>query len=108
MSAISKRLLAMGMVWLLGMTAALAQQNHTQPTSIDLLITAGYDIKHVMFVPMAALKLMGYFRGTAPQVYITLQKGASTAVCSFTATSWENQAPLSLEDKGRCFAYNLK
>jgi hypothetical protein len=100
--------LAVGMVSALGTTVALAQQNQKQAESMLSLITAGYEIKNVYFIPIDAYKPLGYDSSISPQVVITLQKGASTAACSFAANNWVAQNPGTLEDSTLCTAYNLK
>jgi hypothetical protein len=100
--------LAIGMVSVLVTTGALAQQNQKKSESMMSLLTAGYEVKNVVFVPMDAMKPMGYPENTAPQVIVTLQKGASAAACSFAATNWQSQVPVTLENPDLCFAYNFK
>jgi hypothetical protein len=100
--------LAIGMVSVLGTTGVLAQQNQKQTESMLSLITAGYEIKSVYFIPIDALKPLGYDPTVAPQLVITLQKAASTAACTFQANNWGNQNPVTLEDPTLCVAYNFK
>jgi hypothetical protein len=100
--------LAIGMVSVLGTTGVLAQQNQKQSESLLSLITAGYEIKAVYFIPIDALKPLGYDPIPPPQVVVTLQKAASTAACIFQANNWESQNPTTLEDSTLCTAYNFK
>jgi hypothetical protein len=101
--------LAIGMVSVLGATVALAQ-NQKQNVSMLSLITAGYEIKNVVPLPVDAFKLLGWDPATyPPQVVITLQKGASTGVCVLSVVNWVNQEPSTLENaNGLCVGYNVK
>ncbi|HZP19010.1 MAG TPA: hypothetical protein VFB16_02275 [Bauldia sp.] len=82
--------------------SALAQDK----PSFKELIGSGYEIKDVSFVPTDALKPMGYPPDTGAAVLVTLQKGASSAVCGFNASNWSNQAAASLEGTSQCDVYN--
>jgi hypothetical protein len=69
------------------------------------LIASGYEIKDVSFVPQDALKPMGYADDIGAAVLITLQKAASSAVCSFAASNWSAQVASSLEGNSQCDVY---
>jgi hypothetical protein len=81
---------------------ASAQQK-PQP-SFNELIAAGYEIKNVAFVPEYAVKTMGG-EPDHPPLIVTLQKGASTAVCIYNAITWSNQSRASLESTTQCSTY---
>jgi hypothetical protein len=81
---------------------ASAQQK-PKPTFNELL-TAGYEIKNVAFIPEYAVKVMGGDLNN-PLLLVTLQKGASTAVCQYGAFNWSSQSRGSLEGTTQCDTY---
>jgi hypothetical protein len=100
--------LVIGMVSVLGTTAALGQQGQAKTESLSQLISAGYEIKNILLMGTEELKALGYEPTLPPQVLITLQKGASTAACLGAAANWLGQNPSTLENPVLCNAYNLK
>jgi len=84
--------------------ASLAVADDPKP-SFKELIAGGYEIKDVTFVPIDAMKGMGYDDDAAPSVLVTLQKGASSAVCGYSASNWSYQTVASLEGTSQCDVY---
>jgi hypothetical protein len=70
---------------------ALAQEQQ----SFKTIMGKGYEIKTVTFARGEATDNREIF-------VVTLQKEKSVAVCYFSAASWINLSPTSLEDSKRC------
>ncbi len=75
----------------------------TTQTSMDSLLAAGYEIKVVNVLSDAAVKEVYPTGGPYPsQVFITLQKGTSGAVCQMSTVSWVNMQDQMMTDATRC------
>jgi hypothetical protein len=68
------------------------------------LTAAGYEVRAVNLIPSEDREAM-VADGKSPAVFVTLQRGPSTAVCQFGATSWTNLTPGAMELAGRCVLY---
>jgi len=93
----------------LGLAGFIAQPALAQPapTSVqatfDSLVAAGYEIKAVTVMSDATAKEV--FAGetiTTSQMFITLQKGTSVAVCKNATVTWLSLADANLTDATRC------
>jgi hypothetical protein len=96
----------------LGFAAFVAQPAlaQTVPTttqaSFDSILAAGYEIKAVTIMSDAAVKEVYTTGGPYPsQVFITLQKGTSVAVCEMGTANWVNVQAPSMTDATRCFKH---
>jgi hypothetical protein len=76
----------------------------TTPTTFDSLQAAGYEIKAVTVMSDAATKeVFTGQTGLPSQIFITLQKGTtSAAVCEFATISWLNLDSGNMTDTTRC------
>ncbi len=79
----------------------------TAPTnvqvSIDSLLAAGYEVKAVNTMSDAATKEVYTTGGPYPsQIFITLQKGTSVAVCEHATMNWISLADAFMTDATRC------
>ncbi len=73
-----------------------------QLVSFKHLIGTGYEIKNILLIPIdMAERWMGVANAI---VLVTLQKGSSTAACSYHVSNWHAQAPQSLESQS-CGVY---
>jgi hypothetical protein len=87
-----------------GAQPAFAQ---TAPTTVaasfDSLLAAGYEVKAVNVMSDAAIKEV--FAGQpnlTSQVFITLQKGTSVAVCEQATVNWIDLPDAAMTDATRC------
>jgi len=78
----------------LGLANFIAQPAFAQsaPTSVqasyDSLAAAGYEVKAVSIMSDAAIKEVFAGQNLSSQVFVTLQKRKSVAVCEFSTVSW--------------------
>jgi hypothetical protein len=93
----------------LGLASFIVQPALAQPapTSVqatfDSLLAAGYEIKAVTVMSDATAKEV--FPGetiTTSQIFITLQKGTSVAVCKNATAAWLSLADANMTDPTRC------
>ena len=76
----------------------------TTQTSIDSILGAGYEIKAVTVLSDATTKEVYTGQAGLPsQVFITLQKGTSVAVCEGASSSWIWLSDAQMTDATRCF-----
>jgi len=84
---------------------ALAQPAPTSAqATFDSLLAAGYEIKAVTVMSDATAKEV--FPGetiTTSQMFVTLQKGTSVAVCKNATVTWLTLADVNLTDPTRCY-----
>jgi hypothetical protein len=84
---------------------ALAQPALTSAqATFDSLLAAGYEIKAVTVMSDATAKEV--FPGetiTTSQMFVTLQKGTSVAVCKNATVTWLTLADVNLTDPTRCY-----
>jgi hypothetical protein len=96
--------LALGLAGFM-MQAALAQPAPTSAqATFDSLLAAGYEIKAVTVMSDATAKEV--FPGetiTTSQMFVTLQKGTSVAVCKNATVTWLTLADVNLTDPTRCY-----
>jgi hypothetical protein len=94
----------------LGLAGFIAQPALAQPapTSVqatfDSLLAAGYEIKAITVMSDATAKEV--FPGetiTTSQMFITLQKGTSVAVCKNATVTWLTLADINMTDATRCY-----
>jgi len=75
----------------------------TAQAAADGLLAAGYEIKAVSTLSDAAIKEIYPTGGPYPsQVFITLQKGTSVAVCEMSTISWISLEDALMKDTTRC------
>jgi hypothetical protein len=87
--------------------AQTATTNAPTPTTAsataDSLLAAGYVIRTVTTLSDAAIKEVFTTGGPFPsQVFITLQKGTSVAVCEMATISWISVDSGNMTDATRC------
>jgi hypothetical protein len=84
--------------------ATLAQ---TAPTSsqasVDSIMAQGYEIKAVTVLSDAAAKEVFGAAPSTSQIFITLQKGTSIAVCENATSTWLSLCDAQMTDATRCF-----
>ena len=81
-----------------------ANKSATTQTSIDSILGAGYEIKAVTVMSDATTKEVYTGQAGLPsQVFITLQKGTSVAVCEGASSSWIWLSDAQMTDATRCF-----
>ncbi len=85
--------------------AQTAPSTATAPTTasatMDSLLASGYEVSAVNTLSDAAIKEV--FTSQVPsQVFITLQKGTSVAVCEMATVSWLNVQDQLMTDATRC------
>ena len=95
---------------LLGLAALNAQPAlaQTRPTTvqatIDSLLAAGYEIKAVNLMSDAAIReVFPTADNPGSQLFITLQKGTSVAVCENATSTWLSLSDSQMTDSTRCF-----
>ena len=71
-------------------------------TSLNQLLAAGYQVRAVNVLSDPVRQEIYKSTTVAPQVMVTLQKGASVAVCVAAAVNWMNQATVTRENKALC------
>jgi hypothetical protein len=99
-----RALMFLGFAGLIAQPAlAQAAPNSVQAT-IDSLLAAGYEVKAVNMMSDAAVKEV-FPTANAPgsQLFITLQKGTSVAVCEDATSTWLNLADAQMTDATRCW-----
>ena len=83
--------------------ASTATAPTTTQVSVDSLQAAGYEIKVVNVMSDAAVKEVFPTGGPYPsQVFITLQKGTSVAVCEMPTANWVLLDNGMMTDATRC------
>jgi hypothetical protein len=79
----------------------------TGPTSsqasIDGIMAQGYEIKAVTVLSDAAAKEVFGSAPSTSQIFITLQKGTSIAVCENATSTWLSLSDAQMTDATRCF-----
>lgn len=79
----------------------------TGPTSsqasIDSIMAQGYEIKAVTVLSDAAAKEVFGSAPSTSQIFITLQKGTSIAVCENATSTWLSLSDAQMSDATRCF-----
>jgi hypothetical protein len=76
----------------------------TTQVSFDSILAAGYEIKAVTVMSDAATKeVFPSQTGLASQIFITLQKGTSVAVCENATSTWISLSSAQMTDATRCF-----
>jgi|ERR1700691_1047551 hypothetical protein len=87
--------------------AQTASTNAASPTSvqmpIDSLLAIGYEVKAVTVMSDAATKEVFAGQTLSSQVFVTLQKGSSVAVCELATATWISLADSSMKDTTRCW-----
>jgi hypothetical protein len=74
----------------------------TAPATFDSLLASGYEVKAVSVMSDAAIKEVFAGQTLNSQVFITLQKGNSIAVCEVSTSSWINLSDATMTDATRC------
>ena len=70
---------------------------------VDSIPAAGYEIKAVATLSDAAIKEVFPTGGPFPsQVFVTLQKGTSVAVCEMATINWISLDSGNMTDASRC------
>ena len=87
--------------------AQTAATNTPTPTSTattaDSLLAAGYVVRTVTTLSDAAIKEVFTTGGPFPsQVFVTLQKGTSVAVCEMATINWISLDSGNMTDASRC------
>jgi hypothetical protein len=86
--------------------SASAQTTPTSTTSLssmDSLLQAGYEIKAIDYIPVAQTKeIFGANVADTTITLVTLQKGASVAVCTIDSAGWATLADASMTDPNAC------
>ena len=74
-----------------------------KPTvSLESLLSGGYEVKLVTDVSPDEQKVIWPNDTVSPYIMVTLQKGASLAVCAMTMASWLNLSDATLNNAGMC------
>jgi hypothetical protein len=82
-------------------TPSTAPALTTTQVSVDSLLASGYEVKAVSVLSDAAIKEV--FPTVVPsQVFVTLQKGTSVAVCVMSTGSWIIRDAI-MTDATRCY-----
>src|ERR1700691_3068394 len=86
--------------------AQTASTNAASPTSvqmpIDSLLAIGYEVKAVTVMSDAATKEVFTGQTLSSQVFVTLQKGTSVAVCEVATVTLINLPDAGMKDASRC------
>jgi hypothetical protein len=75
----------------------------TTQATFDGVLAAGYEIKAVTVLSDTASKEVFGQAVTASQIFITLQKGTSVAVCENATSTWLSLADAQMTDATRCY-----
>lgn len=82
-----------------------ASANPASPTtSVKDLLSKGYEVKNVVFIPDFAQKAF-QIPADLPVVMITMQAGPSVAVCQLNGMSWNNLNVGSMDLATQCSVY---
>ena len=83
-------LILISLASMLSQPASAQTKPVSAPAALDSLLQLGYEIKDVSFIPLAqANEIFGTNAPkTASQTLVTLQKGASVAVCTIPSGGW--------------------
>jgi len=72
--------------------------------SYAALTAAGYEVRAVNLIPVEDRQDL-VADGKTSAVFVTLQRGPSTAICQFGAINWTNLVPASMEATNTCSVY---
>jgi hypothetical protein len=91
-----------------GFAGFIAQPALAQPApattlvSFDSVLASGYEVKAVTVMSDAATKEVFTGQTLSSQVFVTLQKGTSVAVCEVATVTLINLPDAGMKDASRC------
>ncbi len=98
-----RALMVLGLAGFVAQPAFAQTASTTAAASFDSLLAAGYEVKAVNVMSDAATKEVFTTGGPYPsQIFITLQKGTSVAVCEMATQSWIAVQDALMTDAARC------
>jgi len=77
----------------------------TVPVTFDSLAAAGYVVEAVSVLSDNATKEVFAGQNLSSQVFVTMQKASSVAVCEFATQTWLTMDNATMKDAARCYKH---